>query len=147
MGRDNMVGTTVKNPTELPNDLGADEQHSRISGETVLMATTVGNHCFPGASGRQGTGAQEFTDAYAQFQHEARQVQPAYQPNTANTDGWKATMNAWKTFFPTMCILQCFRQAVLSIRTVATKATSALYSTIVEHAWQVDQGETTWSFS
>ncbi len=54
MGQYNMVGTTVKDPTELPKDLGADEQYSRISGEKVLMVTTVGNHCFLGASVSQG---------------------------------------------------------------------------------------------
>ncbi len=78
---------------------------------------------------------------------EAPQVQPDYQPNTVNTDGWKATMNAWKTLFPTICILQCFLHAILGIRKVATKATYTLYSTIVENAWQVYQGDTTRRFS
>jgi hypothetical protein len=147
MGRYNMVGTTVKNPADIPTDLGADEKHSRISGEKVYIATTVGNNCFLGASVSQGAGEADLTHAYGQFQQEAHQVQPAYQPNTVNTDGWKATMNAWLALFPKVCILQCFLHAILGIKQVATKLTQPLYRTIVENAWQVYQGETKRSFS
>ena len=35
LGRYNLVGTTVKNPAKIPNDVGADEKHSQISGEKV----------------------------------------------------------------------------------------------------------------
>ena len=59
MGRYNMVGTTVKDSTKLPTDLGADEKHSRISGEKGYMATTVGNNCFLGASVSGGAGEEE----------------------------------------------------------------------------------------
>ena len=147
MGRYNIVGTTVKSPAKLPTELGADEKHSRISGENVYIATTVGENCFLGASISQGAGETELTTAYRQFQHEAHQVQPTYQPNTVNTDGWKATMNAWLTLFPKICIIQCFLHAILGIKQVATKSTQALYSTIVEKAWQVYRGDTTRSFS
>ncbi len=143
MGRYNMVGTTVKDSEHLPTDLGADEKHSRISGEKVFIATTVAKQCVFGASVSQGAGEDELTEAYGQFQREAQQVQPNYQPNTVNTDGWKATMNAWRTLFPNICLLQGFLHAILSIRNVATKATNALYTLILEKAWQVYQGETT----
>ena len=59
MGRYNMVGTTVKDPANLPTDLGADEKHSRISGEKVYIATTVGKDCFLGASVSVGAGEDE----------------------------------------------------------------------------------------
>jgi len=147
MGRDNMVGTTVKNPTKLPTDLGADEKHSRISGEKVSLATTVGKGCFLGASVSQGAGEADLTTAYGQFQQEAHQVSPDYQPDTVNTDGWKATMNAWLTLFPKVCIIQCFLHAILGMKRVATQSTQALYSTIVENAWHVYQGDTKRSFS
>ncbi len=78
---------------------------------------------------------------------EAPQVQPDYQPNTVTTDGGNATLNAWKTLFPTLGILQCVLHAMLGIRKVATKATYTRYSTMVENAWQVYQGDTTRSFS
>lgn len=147
MGRYNMVGTTVKTPTALPKHVGADEKHSRISGEKVYLATTVGKDCYLGASVSQGAGEEDLTTAYGQFQREAQQVAPDYQPDTVNTDGWKATMNAWKTLFPTICILQCFLHAILGIRNVATTATRPLYDRIVTKAWEVYQGKTKQSFS
>lgn len=105
---------------ETPTDLGADEKHSRMSGEKVYIATTVGNDCFLGASVSHGAGEEEFAEAYRQFEHEAHQVQPDYQPETVNCNGWQATMKAWRTLFPSICLIQCFLHAILSIKNVST---------------------------
>ncbi len=147
MGRYTIVGTTVKQTDKLPKDLGADEKHSTMSGEKVYLATTVAEQCFFGASVSVGAGEEELTDAYRQFQREAQQVQPDYQPETVNTDGWQATMKAWRTLFPSICLMQCFLHAILGIRNVTTKATKALYDTIVKNAWDVYTATTTRSFS
>ena len=147
MGRYTMVGTTVKQPDKLPKEVGADEKHTTISGEKVYAATTVAEQCFLGASVSVGAGEEELTDAYGQFQREAQQIQPDYQPETVNTDGWQATMNAWRTLFPSICLIQCFLHAILSIRNVATKATKALYDSIVEQAWDAYAAKTKQSFS
>ena len=146
-GRYNIVGATVKDAQQLPTDLGADEKHSRISGEKVYLATTVAQQCFLGVSVSTGAGEEELTEAYRQFQHEVHQVQPDYQPETVNTDGWKATRNAWQTLFPAICIIQCFLHALLSIRNVATTAMKALYAEIAEHAWQVYRASSKRSFA
>jgi hypothetical protein len=142
MGRYNIVGTTVKDPAKLPTDLGTDEKHSRISGETVYIATTVGQDCFLGASVSVGAGEDELTEAYGQFELEAHQIQPDYQPKTVNTDGWQATMKAWRTLFPSICLIQCFLHAILSIKNVSTRTTKALYDLIVEKAWTVYRADT-----
>ncbi len=147
MGRYNIVGTTVKTPEHLPKDLVADEKHSHLSGEKVFIATTVAKQCFLGASVSPGAGEDDLTTAYGQFQHEVQQVQPDYQPDTVNTDGWQATMNAWRTLFPTVCLIQCFLHAILSIRNVATKTTKSLYNTIAEKAWHVYHADTKRGFS
>ena len=49
-GRNSLVGTTLKAPNLLPEHLGADEKHSRLKGNKVYIATTVGDECIPGAS-------------------------------------------------------------------------------------------------
>ena len=147
LGRYNLVGTTVKDSTAIPKDVVADEKHSHISGEKVYIATTAGEHCFLGASVSPGAAEEELTNAYRQFQQEAQQAQPDYQPETVNTDGWKATMNAWKTLFPSICIIKCFLHAILSIKNAATKATKELYEQIVNKAWQVYEATTKRSFS
>jgi hypothetical protein len=147
MGRYSIVGTTVKQPKALPNDVGADEKHTTISGEKVYAATTVGENCFLGGSISPGAGETDLTEAYRQFQREAQQVQPEYQPDTVNTDGWQATMNAWRTLFPSICLIQCFLHAVLRIRNAATTTTMAWYHNIVEQVWDAYGATTKRQFS
>ncbi len=50
LGRFSVLGTTVKTPEALPEDLVADEKHTRRNGEKVHVATTVGGECLLGAS-------------------------------------------------------------------------------------------------
>jgi len=50
LGRFSIVGTTVKNPERLPQDLVADEKHSWLKGERVSIATTAAKDCLLGAS-------------------------------------------------------------------------------------------------
>jgi hypothetical protein len=147
LGRYNLVGTTVKAPTVMPTDVVADEKHSTVAGEKVYIATTVGNNCFLGASVSGGAGEDALTAAYQQFQREAQQVQPAYQPKTVNTDGWQATMNAWKTLFPQVCVIQCFLHAVLRLKNAATKASQTVYHQIAAMAWEVYRATTKRSFA
>jgi hypothetical protein len=108
----------------------------------VYIATTVGKNCFLGASISPGAGEAALTSAYRQFQREAQPMQPDDQPKTVNTDGWQATMNAWKTLFPSMCIIPCFRHAVLRLKKAATKASQAVYHQMTDVAWQVYQATT-----
>ncbi len=50
LGRFSLVGTTVKTPAHLPQDLVADEKHSWLQGQRVYIATTAGRDCILGAS-------------------------------------------------------------------------------------------------
>jgi len=147
MGRYSLIGTTVKQLERLPTDVAADEKQTSISGETVHIATTVAENCFLGASISPGAGEAELTEAYRQFYREAQQVQPDYQPETVNTDGWQATMNAWRSLFPSICLIRCFLHAVLGIRNAATTATMAWYRRIIERVWEVYGATTKRQFS
>lgn len=44
-GRYNLVQTVVKDPEKLPQHLLADEKITRLKGEEVVVATTVGSDC------------------------------------------------------------------------------------------------------
>ncbi len=50
LGRFSIVGTTVKNPEQLPQDLVADEKHSGLKGECIYIATTAAKDGILGAS-------------------------------------------------------------------------------------------------
>ena len=141
------MGTTIKWPEALPKDVAADEKHTRLAGEKVYVATSVGNHCLLGASVSPGAGEAELVEAYRHMQEEAQRFDPTYAPETVNTDGWQATMNAWKTLFPTICVIQCFLHAVLTIKRVVSKETSALYEKILERVWNAYHAPTKQHFS
>jgi hypothetical protein len=146
-GRYNIVGTTVKDPEKIPKDLAADEKHAWISGEKVYAAVTAGRDCFLGVSISPTASEKDLTEAYEQFKKESQSVNPNYKPDTVNTDGWFATINAWKNLFIQIVIIQCFLHAVLKIRDVATKATKLLYNEIVDKVWKVYQSRNKSTFS
>jgi hypothetical protein len=117
LGRHDIVGTTVKEPMNLPEHLLADEKHARFHGEKVYIATIVAADCVLGASVSFTADAQGLTEAYGHFQQEAQRLDIDYVPKTVNTDGWQATHLAWQTLFTTVTIIQCFLHAFLKVRT------------------------------
>lgn len=97
LGHNSLVGTTVKDPARLPEDLLADEKHTRFNGQKAYIATTVADDCVLGASMALGADGDSLTEAYGHFKTEAQDVSPDYEPKTVNTDGWTATRIAWQT--------------------------------------------------
>lgn len=116
LGRNSLVGTTVKAPETLPSDVLADEKHTRQDGETVYLATTVAEECILGAALADTADAPALTEAYRIFQTEAREVDLAYSPQSVNTDGWTATQQSWLALFPNIAIILCFLHSFFKIR-------------------------------
>jgi len=105
LGRNNLVGTTVKDPDKLPSDVLADEKHARINGQKAYIAMTVADDCVLEASVTLGADEDSLTEAYGHFKTEAQNVSSDYAPKTANTDGWTATQLAWQALFPKIVII------------------------------------------
>lgn len=133
LGRYDLVGTTVKDPDDLPEHLLADEKHTRFNGQKAYIATTVAADCVLGASLSLSADEAGLTEAYQHFKHEAQRLTPDYQPQTVNTDGWSATQNAWLALFPAIAILQCFLHAYISIRSRCKKL--AEFPQLCQHVW------------
>ena len=133
LGRNSLVGATV-GATELPENLLADEHHTRRDGEKNYIATTVGGGVVLGAALSEGAGTDDLREAYGVFKEEARDVEPEYAPKTVNTDGWHGTQAAWKVLFPLAAILRCFLHAWLKIRDRA-KHLGDLFFDISERVW------------
>lgn len=145
--RCSIVGTTVKNPECLPKDVVADEKHTSLKGQKVYGATTVGGGCLLGASVSESASEEALTEAYGKFADEAKNVDPEYHVETVNTDGWKATGNAWKTLFPLCTIIYCFLHGFISIRDRCKKKYRELFNEIAEAVWDVFKAENKRSFS
>lgn len=136
LGRFSVVGTTVKMPERLPQDLVADEKHSRLQGEKIYIATTAGEGCILGASVSDSASEAALTHAYGVFAEEAQAVDPDYVPKTVNTDGWPATQGAWRALFPTITVILCFLHAFLNIRDRATKALTEIFEQVSQKVWR-----------
>jgi hypothetical protein len=91
LGRNSIVGTTIKEPDKLPAHLLADEKHTDLNGQKAYIALTVAQDCVLGASMSTAADEKQLTEAYRHFKAEAQQLQPNYHPQTVNTDGWTAT--------------------------------------------------------
>lgn len=135
LGRNSLVGSTIKSPDKLPADLAADEKHTWLSGNKAYVATTVAKECILGAALAPNASQQALTEAYGVFAKEAKNLKPDYQPETINTDGWFATQNSWQTLFPTITIMLCFLHAFLKIKDRATQKLQSQFCQLATKVW------------
>jgi len=146
-GRFSIVGTTIKSPEDLPEDLLADEKHTKLMKVKHFIAMVVANECILGAELTDSASEAALTDAYSVYAEEARSIAPAYAPKTINTDGWAATQNAWKKCFPNIVVILCFLHAFIKIRDRATKVLSESFNTASDMVWEIYRAESKASFS
>lgn len=116
LGRNSLAGTTLRASGKVPEDLSADEHHTKQCGEKVFVAVTTGGGCTLGTAVTDAADEAALTAAYDQFREEVRDVQPKYSPATVNTDGWAATRAAWSQLFPSVVLILCFLHGFLKIR-------------------------------
>jgi len=139
LGQFSIVGTTIKDSSNLPENILADEHHIRIRGEKAYVAATVGANCFPGMEVSPKADEVSLQQAYAVFKEEAQDLDPDYQPATVNTDGWWATQNAWLFLFPKIAIIECFLHAFLKVRDRATKKLKDYFDVAADKIWNCYQ--------
>jgi hypothetical protein len=126
LGRNSLVGTTVRDPQRLPEHLAADEHQTFWCGKKAHLTMTAGDGCVLGVDLTLSVHDDAaVTEAYGTFAQEARRVDPHYAPKTVNVDGWGFTQRAWQTLFQTVALIRCFLHGFLRIRERCNK----------EHAW------------
>ena len=139
IGRNSIVGTTIKT-ANIPTHLLADEHHEKCCGEKVYIATTVAEGCVLGAEVCPSASSEDLTKGYGVFKDEALELDPQYEPETVNTDGWKGTQGAWSALFPMIAILRCFLHAWLSIRD-RSKNLKEQFFDLGSRVWEVYSSE------
>ena len=147
LGRNSIVGTTIRHPDHIPEHLGADEKHTRILGDKTYVATTVGNECILGASIAKDAGNQSLQDSYQVFKDEAQCLHPSYSPTTVNMDGWQATRNAWKFLFSSVVIICCFLHVFIKIRDRAKRKYKDIFDEAASKLWDCYHAENEIAFS
>jgi hypothetical protein len=147
LGRLSVVGTTVARADALPGDVVADEKHTRLAGQKAYVAMTAGADCILGASLTTEATTEALERAYGVFATEAKLLKDDYTPETVNTDGWKATQQAWRRLFPQVTVILCFLHAFIKIRDRATKQMKQAFATVSDHVWQAYRSETKRQFA
>jgi hypothetical protein len=137
LGRNSLVGTTVRDPERLPEHLVADEHHADWCGKKGYVAVTAGGGCFLGVALTEAADEAHLVQAYGEFATEARHLKPDYAPATVNTDGWFATQNAFQTLFTTIAVVLCFLHGFLKVRDRCRKAHE-----LHQHIWEVYRAAT-----
>ncbi len=133
----NLVGTSIHKPENLPEDVLADEFHSRQQGNRVYVATTVAEECILGVEACSQVTASSLQKSYGVFKAETQLIKEDYTPQTVNTDGWCATQIAWKKLFPCITVIECFLHAFLKIRDRATKNLQPFFIQAAEKVWNI----------
>lgn len=116
LGRSSLVGTTVRDPSRLPEHLSADEHHGNWNGQDGYLAVTAAEGCILGLSLTAAADDKHLAQGYGDFAEEARELHPEYAPQTVNTDGWKPTQNAFQTLFSQIVVVLCYLHGFLKIR-------------------------------
>lgn len=147
IGRNSIVGTTIKKKESLPKNVSADEKHSKLKGSKVYIPTTVGDNCILGVSITKDAGEQSLKSAYSIFKKESLMLDPNYSPDSVNTDGWKATMNSWQQIFPFINVICCFLHIFIKIRDRCRKKHKEYYEIIADKLWMCYKAESKKSFS
>lgn len=122
LGRNSLVGATVRDVERLPLHLAADEHHAKWCNEKGYIAFTAGGGCILGAALTDAADEEHLTEVYGVFQAECREMNPDYAPKTVNADGWFATHNTFLALFPEIAVILCFLHGFLKIRDRCRKA-------------------------
>ena len=139
IGRFSIVGTTASHQGVAPKHLAADEKISHWCGEEICICTTASEDCLWGAEASQSSDEAGLEQGYSIFKQEAQLLEEGYQPETVNTDGWKATRKAWKNLFESVVLILCFLHGYLKIRSTSKKL--ACKNELMNLVWEAYEQE------
>ena len=135
LGHFNLLGTTIKDATKLPKDIGIDEKISYWHQQEIFACMTVGGNCILGMGVAQKEDESSLSKAYGIFKTQAQRLIPDYQPISISSDGWTATKKAISGLFNKSIIVLCFLHSVIKIRQVAQKEPEK--KTLFDKVWQI----------
>jgi hypothetical protein len=129
----------------LPQHFASDEKHGKINGNKAYVAMTVAEGCILGAEVCPEANELELTKGYKVFADEAKNIDPTYEPESVNIDGWDATRLAFSSLFIGITIIRCFLHAFIKIRDCCKK--HVLFNIICAKVWDVYQSKDKKTFS
>jgi len=145
LGRNSIVGTTVKRASCLPQDYACDEKFSRWGRQRAYIAMTAAKECVLGMSITLSETAKAFGKAYGVFVKEARNVKTNFKVRSVNLDGFHSSRKAWKAMFKDIVVVLCFLHGVLKIKKAA-RYNQTLFDPLMDKVWGVYHSESSQEF-
>ena len=102
----------------------------------MYAAVTAACGCFLGVSLARDADTNALAKAYGEFAEEAKALDPAYTPESVNTDGWEATQAAWTRLFPSIKVILCFLHTVLGVQRLCRRNV-VLCATLTQKLWHL----------
>ena len=152
LSRMNIVGTTLQDSSNLPKDIASDEKHTKHLGEKSYACITATADCILGASISQKADTEGLKEAYEEFKQDSQAIDPTYEPNTNNRDGWEAGLAAFGELFPLTVSILCFLHEWLKIQNRCRKLKKvykdglSLMTHIGNKVWEIYQSESKEAF-
>ena len=91
--------------------------------------------CILGTSISEKADTDGLTEAYGHCKEEIKEIAPNYEVKTITTDGWSATVAAWKNLYENVVPVRCFLHAFIKIRSCAKK--HPLFYEISQKVWEI----------
>ena len=99
LGRNSLVGTTVRDAAQLPEHLVADEHHADWAGQKGYIPTTVGGGCILGVALTASADDVHLQEAYGVFAAEGGTSPPSTPPRRSTpTVGRRRRMPSRRCF-------------------------------------------------
>lgn len=148
LGRCSVVGALSSGPGTLPKHFVADEKHAKHLGEKAYIAMAAGGGCVLAAELTPGCDADSLRESYGVLRQEAEWADPDHRFESANTDGFQATVLALQMVFGKgLVLVSCLLHLFISIRDGSKRKFREQYEEVADWFWWCYEAETKRSFA
>jgi len=137
LGRTGLVSLLTRCRLSLPKYLQADEKHSFCLTEKVYLPTMTQGRVIWHLGYSTDKSAASFKQIYGQFEQQAHQIEPHYQPVGILTDGFESTRKSLHELFPQTALGNCIRHAADRLASKLTGVTKELRETLCQEFRQI----------
>ena len=148
LGRCSVVGALSSKPGIIPKHFVADEKHAKHLGKKAYIAMAAGGGCVLAAELTPSCDADSLRESYGVLRQEAEWADPDHRFESANTDGFQATVIALQMAFgKRLVLMSCILHLIISIRDGAKKKFREHYEEVADWFWWCYEAETKRGFA
>ena len=137
LGRTGLVSLLTRCGLSLPQYFQADEKHTYCLTDKVYLPTITEGRVIWHLGYSTDKTAASFKETYGQFEQQAHDLEPDYQPAGILTDGFESTRKSLRELFPQTDLGNCIRHAADRLASKLTGVTKELRNTLSQEFRQI----------